>query len=156
MSFKFIPINNQFLNQSKKIENMLFKQKSMELINSIAFVTLAEKGDIDDITALEHLDIFSPWVSGMIYNTGALRKYNDELYRCVQNHTAQIDWTPDIALSLWTKIGDPNEEYPTWSQPIGAHDAYLKGDKVTHNEIKWVSNCDANIWEPGVYGWDIV
>lgn len=46
--------------------------------------------------------------------------------------------------------------YPAWSQPIGSHDAYAAGDKVTHNEKKWVSTCNANVWEPGVYGWEEV
>lgn len=30
---------------------------------------------------------------------------------------------------------------------------YANGDKVTHNEKKWVSDVDSNVWEPGVYGW---
>lgn len=24
---------------------------------------------------------------------------------------------------------------------------------MTHNEKKWVSDVDSNVWEPGVYGW---
>lgn len=39
-------------------------------------------------------------------------------------------------------------------QPTGAHDAYKKGDKVTHDGKYWVSTADANVWEPGVYGWE--
>lgn len=73
--------------------------------------------------------------------------------RCVQAHTSQADWTPDATASLWKKIGDPTEEWPAWSQPIGAHDAYNSGDKVSHNGKHWTSNIDANVWEPGVYGW---
>lgn len=30
---------------------------------------------------------------------------------------------------------------------------YANGDKVTHNEKKWVSDVGSNVWEPGVYGW---
>lgn len=65
----------------------------------------------------------------------------------------EADWTPDATASLWKKIGDPTEEWPAWSQPIGAHDAYNSGDKVSHNGKHWTSNIDANVWEPGVYGW---
>ena len=39
-------------------------------------------------------------------------------------------------------------------QPIGAHDAYAKGDKTSHNSKNWVSTVDNNVWEPGVYGWE--
>ena len=120
---------------------------------SIAFVTLAEAGSIDDVTAGEHMDVFSPWASAVSYTTGNLRTYNGKLYRCVQAHTSQDDWTPDAATSLWAVTSDPAEEWPTWSQPVGATDAYAKDSKVTHNDKRWISDVDANVWEPGVYGW---
>lgn len=120
---------------------------------SIAFVTLAEAGSIDDVTAGEHMDVFSPWASAVSYKTGNLRTYNGKLYRCVQAHTSQDDWTPDAATSLWALTSDPAEEWPAWSQPVGATDAYAKGSKVTHNDKRWISDVDANVWEPGVYGW---
>lgn len=120
---------------------------------SIAFVTLAEAGSIDDVTAGEHMDVFSPWASAVSYKTGNLRTYNGKLYRCVQAHTSQDDWTPDAATSLWALTSDPAEEWPAWSQPVGATDAYAKDSKVTHNNKRWISDVDANVWEPGVYGW---
>ena len=46
------------------------------------------------------------------------------------------------------------DEFPEWVQPIGAHDAYAKGDKASHNGKNWVSTADNNVWEPGVYGWE--
>lgn len=54
---------------------------------------------------------------------------------------------------MWTQIGNPLEEFPDWVQPLGAHDAYSKGAKVSHNGEKWTSDVDGNVWEPGVYGW---
>ena len=48
---------------------------------------------------------------------------------------------------------DPAEEWPEWSQPVGAHDAYSKDAKVSHNGKHWTSTVDSNVWEPGVYGW---
>ena len=130
------------------------QQVETDLINNITFVALAENGTLDEVTATEHAALFSDWVPGVAYITGNIRKYNNNLYKCVQAHTSQADWTPDAAPSLWIKIGDPAEEYPAWSQPIGAHDAYNAGDTVTHNEKKWKSTVDGNVWEPGVYGWE--
>ena len=75
------------------------------------------------------------------------------MYKCVQAHTSQAGWEPDKAVSLWSAASDPAEEWPEWSQPVGAHDAYAKGDKVSHNGKHWTSTADANVWEPGVYGW---
>lgn len=31
-----------------------------------------------------------------------------------------------------------------------------KGDKVSHNGKHWQSDIDANVYEPGVYGWSEV
>lgn len=122
-------------------------------VMGIAFVTLAEDGKIDNVTAGEHVGLFAEWAYPIAYTVGQIRRYGGELYRCVQAHTSQEDWTPDKTASLWSKTADPAEEWPEWSQPVGAHDAYGKGDKVTHNGQHYTSTVDANVWEPGVYGW---
>lgn len=94
--------------------------------------------------------------SGHEYYQGEKVTYEQKYYRCVQNHKSQIDWTPEAAPSLWSEISDPTEEFPEWRQPTGAHDAYSKGDKVSHNSKHWISDMDANVYEPGVYGWSEV
>ena len=45
--------------------------------------------------------------------------------------------------------GEDQREQPDSTNP------YSKGDKVTHNGKMWVSTIDNNVWEPGVYGWEI-
>ena len=117
---------------------------------AIAFVVLAESGSIDDVTASEQATLFSEWVPGVKYAVGQLRRYGDTLYRCVQEHTSQEGWEPDKAASLWSAT---SEEWPEWSQPIGAHDAYSAGAKVSHDGKHWTSDLDGNVWEPGVSGW---
>lgn len=114
----------------------------------------AEAGSIDPTTAAEHADLFAEWAFPVAYTVGQIRRYQGTLYKCVQAHTSQADWTPTAASSLWSKTNDPAEEWPEWSQPVGAHDAYSKGAKVSHNSKHWVSTADANVWEPGVYGWE--
>ena len=131
--------------------HILQEQKT---VNSIVFVTLAEAGKIDTVTAEEHMELFAPWAYPADYKIGNLRRYNGRLYKCIGDHTSQADWTPDVAVSLWVSTSDPAEEYPAWSQPVGAHDAYNTGDKVSHNGKHWTSDVDANVWEPGVYGWE--
>jgi len=98
--------------------------------------------------------IYPDWKKdGYPYFAGERVTYNGAYYRCIQNHTSQADWTPDIAVSLWVSTSDPSEEWPEWKQPSGAHDAYQNGDKVSHNDKHWTSDIDANVYEPGVYGW---
>lgn len=121
---------------------------------SIMFVTLAEAGDIDGAAAAEHAELFAPWAYPVKYKTGQIRRYTDgKLYRCVQDHTSQEDWTPDAASSLWAVAADPAEAWPAWSQPVGAHDAYAKDSRTSHNGKHWASDLDGNVWEPGIYGW---
>ena len=130
--------------------------QEQEAVNSIAFVTLAEAGNIDTVTAEEHMELFAPWAYPADYKVGNLRRYNGRLYKCIGDHTSQADWAPDVSVSLWAPTSDPAEEWPEWSQPIGAHDAYNAGDKVSHSDKKWTSDLDGNVWEPGVYGWSEV
>ena len=105
---------------------------------------------LDDATALTGVELFPPWKL-IAYSVGDRVQYNGTLYKCVQAHTAQSDWTPDATPALWVTV--TVEEWPEWVQPAGSHDAYVKGSKVTHNGERWISDVDSNVWEPGVYGW---
>lgn len=109
---------------------------------------------LDDATALTGIELFPAWVAGKAYAKEDRVQYGGTLYRCVQAHTSQSDWTPDATPALWVVVS--LEEYPEWVQPTGAHDAYAQDAKVTHNGKKWVSTIAANVYEPGVYGWDEV
>lgn len=124
--------------------------------NGLMFVIMAEDGQIDATTAAERTELFAPWAYPVHYTTGQIRQYGGKLYRCLEAHTSQDDWAPDTAPSLWVAISDPNEEWPSWSQPIGAQDAYPLDAKVSHGEKHWLSTTDNNVWEPGLYGWEEV
>lgn len=109
---------------------------------------------IPDEASIEYSSLFptfNPY--GHQYKTGDRFRYKGELYKVLQDHTSQEDWTPDTAVSLYVKIADPAIEWPEWVQPLGAHDAYPKGAKVSHKEKHWVSDIESNVYEPGVYGW---
>ena len=110
--------------------------------------------EMTDAQAMESAALFPLWESGKSYLKDERLKYKDVLYKVLQPHTSQADWTPDTAVSLYVKIADPSIEWPEWVQPLGAHDAYALGAKVSHNGKHWISNVDNNVWEPGIYGWD--
>ena len=117
-----------------------------------ALVTLREGAT--DAQALAVPVLYPAWRSGVAYVTGHRVLHGGVLYKCVQAHTSQADWTPDATPALWVVVSI--DEYPEWVQPTGAHDAYNIGDKVTHNGKTWVSDVDNNVWEPGVYGWKCI
>lgn len=101
--------------------------------------------------------MFNEWSGDSVaYKVGDRVKYFGLLYKCIQAHTSQSVWAPDVAVSLWVRIANPAEEWPEWIQPLGAQDAYQVGDKVSHNDKHWQNNTANNVWEPGVYGWDEV
>ncbi len=86
-------------------------------------------------------------------------RYREMLYKCLTTHSIdprQSDWNPADAPTLWARISDPAEEWPGWVQPTDATNAYPIGSKVTHNGRRWISVADANVWEPGIYGWEEV
>ena len=101
---------------------------------AIALRKLIEKlsADLPDSEAYTAPELFPMWQL-KDYQTGDRVQYQSLLYKCLQAHTAQADWTPDTAVSLWVRVDDPSIEFPEWVQPTGAHDAYNKGDKVSHN-----------------------
>ena len=107
---------------------------------------------LDDEQAETVTMLFEVWQPDTAYIVGDRRQYDGLLYRCVQAHTSQTGWEPPNVPALWVRTS--TEEWPEWIQPTGAQDAYPLGAKVTHNEKHWISALDANIWEPGVYGWD--
>ena len=105
-----------------------------------------------DDDAVEHIILFPAWMVGKDYVVDERIRYDGKLYKVLQAHRSQADWTPDVAVSLFVQIHDPGKEWPEWVQPVGAHDAYAKGAKVSHNDSHWISNVDGNVWEPGSVG----
>ncbi len=124
---------------------------------SVVFAALAEAGTLDDATVSEHPEVFPEWDENLTCKAGTIVSEGGRLYRAIHD-IAQVaqNTKPSETPSMWTPIGDPSEEYPTWYQPIGAHDAYAVGDKVSHGGKQWISTVENNVWEPGVYGWDEV
>lgn len=118
---------------------------------------------LDDDKAMEVAYVYDPWEENKAYDVGVYLTYgvngvgDPQLYKVVQAHTSQADWTPDVTPSLFTPIGLNEKGYPVWSQPTGAHDAYNKGDIVDYNGTLYQSLIDGNIYSPDAYpaGWVI-
>lgn len=136
-----------------KVQNALELRKALQLFLS----TL----DIDSYQQemLEVPTVFPKYVVGKTYKTKEIFTYGEnsvgdpQLYQVLQDHTSAEEWTPDTATSLYKKVGVTEDGTATWVQPLGATDAYMTGDIVSHNDKIWVSDVDNNVWEPGVYGW---
>ena len=110
---------------------------------------------LTDEQALKAAALYPAWSAQDTYDAGERVRFDGTLYKCLQPHAAQPDWTPTAAPSLWAKVlpSDTGEPLP-WEQPESTN-PYMQGDKVTHGGKTWVSAIDNNVWEPGVYGWEV-
>ena len=71
---------------------------------------------LGDDEALEIKSIYPEWESCVEYTTRKKARYKGKLYRCLQAHTSQDAWTPDVSASLWTVIDE--EHKGTVNDPI--------------------------------------
>ena len=128
-----------------------------DIVEAVKKMLASSVGDLTDEEALEVAALYPTWASKIGQSVTAGEKsdrlwYNGKLYKVIQPHTVQEEWTPDITPALYVEVSIA--EIPAWKQPTGAHNAYQSGDKVKHNSKAWISNVDNNVWEPGVYGWE--
>ena len=113
---------------------------------------------LSDDDAYDVPELFPRWKTDTAYAMDDRIAYDDKLYKCVQAHTSQSDWTPDITPNMWTEVAAPGT-IPVWRQPTGAQDAYMMGDKVhypTASDPVYESLMDYNVFEPIVTGWQLV
>lgn len=111
---------------------------------------------LDDENALKSVELFPAWKEDDVYEVDDRVRYEGILYKCLIAHTAQSDWSPQDAVSLWARVLIPDPEViPDWIQPESTN-PYMMGDKVRHNGKVWISDIDYNVFEPGVAGWSEV
>lgn len=92
------------------------------------------------------------------YTVDTRVRYNNILYRVLQDHISQEAWNPEDAPSLFAKVLIPDENViPEWEQPDSTN-AYQIGDKVRFDGHIYESAIANNIWSPAAYpaGWNLV
>lgn len=117
---------------------------------------------LPDEKALEIATVYDAWREGVVYSVGEFVTHGEnsvgdpQLYKVVQAHTAQADWTPDKTPALFSAVGLDDSGYPIWSKPTGSHDAYKSGDVVNYNGVLYKSLIDGNVYSPDEYpaGWE--
>lgn len=115
---------------------------------------IKSSASLSDTDALQAVELFKRWNGdGQEYVVDERVSDDGILYKVLQNHTSQPSWKPADSPSLFVRVDDPSIEWPEWIQPVGSTDAYAKGAKVSHLGKHWVSDVDANVWEPGVAMW---
>lgn len=69
----------------------------------------------------------------------------------------QLDARLSLLESQGTTDPKPEEEWPEYIQPLGAHDAYNAGDKIIFNSKKYICKMDGCVWDPLAYpgAWEL-
>lgn len=127
---------------------MVTTEELLQKISLALSYIVQNMNDFSDYQALQIAELYAAWHVDVNYRVGQIVRYEGSLYRCVQDHASQSDWTPDVSASMWSKISFADNGVENWIQPTGAHDSYNIGDHVMHNDVEWVSLVNGNIWEP--------
>lgn len=72
--------------------------------NELVEFTKKARATADDQTALTAKDLYPAWAAGLTVAVGDRYQYNEKLYKVIQAHTTQADWTPNITPAMWTVI----------------------------------------------------
>lgn len=110
------------------------KEKLIDIIN----------GKTTDDEKLQLIDIYDEWILGKAYVTDDYVQYQDKLYKCLQAHTSQGDWTPDKAVSLWAQIGTTNPDTGLEELYPSSTNLYSKDKIGTYEGHVYKSNYDNN------------
>lgn len=112
---------------------------------------------LTDEEALYAPELYPNWAPEQTYNVGERVRFDGTLYRVIQTHDAQAEWTPAAAPSLFAEVlpGQDDTEPGEWVQPDSTN-GYMTGDRVTYDGKTWESTVNGNVWTPGTYGWVVV
>ena len=151
-------LTSEELANIRAMEREEARQAAATLLNSIALEQVANDlvdNSEDAFEIIEAVAAFFPdWEPDTAVEVGDRFYYQGQLLEVITAHTTQAGWQPDQLPALYKVYRAPGEIAP-WVQPIGAQDAYSIGDQVTHNGQTWTSTHDDNVWEPGVFGWEV-
>ena len=133
----------------------LTKEEQLENQRNLALTFFAET--LSDAQALQVPMLFDEFDgNGVAYEVGKRVLYNDILYKVIQAHTSQADWTPVAAPSLFAKVINETIDgsIPEFEQPDSTN-PYMKGDRVIFNGKVYESLIDNNVYSPEAYpaGW---
>lgn len=90
----------------------------IEQANAIRASMNTVTATLTDEEAIAVAELFLPWEIGVDYKVDDRRRYKEILYKCLQEHTSQADWTPDAVPALWAAIN--NGHAGTIDDPIPA------------------------------------
>lgn len=119
-----------------------------EILQAVKRMLASSVEEMTDEEALEVAALFPTWASkiGEAVTAGERLWYDTKLYKVLQDHTVQQDWTPDTAVSLYVEVSI--EEWPEIPEVITAENAFMTGDKGTWKGQHYICQMDNCVWNP--------
>lgn len=158
-------IQGEILTESEFTKENRLKEISDSLLLEIIY------NETDTQTILDNTDLYPMFEEGISVLNEAdsvdgipyrCKDFNDEnelvLWEAVLSHTTALEWPPKDVPALFKRV-TLDGEIPVWVQPLGSFDSYQTGDKVhfpSDTDPIYESVVDNNVWQPLVYGWQLV
>lgn len=130
------------------LNNLAIKpQDAVQFRNSVNIILAT----LTDEQAIKTPILFPIWQPNTEYSAGDRVRYENKLYKVVQNHISQNTWLPLSTPSLYTSLLIDEEfgKILNWIQPDSTN-GYSIGNKVFHSGKTWISLLDNNVFEPGL------
>lgn len=94
---------------------------------------------LPDEDALGGVELFPAWAVGASYEAGVRLRYGEKLYKVLQAHTSQADWTPDIATSLYAEVEKPGQgDTPEDPIPYSGNMELLEGKYYAQDGVTYI------------------
>ena len=97
---------------------------------------------LDRAAALEVITLHPVWAAGMICEAGKRVQHDGALYEILQTHTAQVDWPPDIATSLFERVDETHTGTINDPIPYDGNMALESGLYYSQNGVVYLCNRD--------------
>ena len=135
---------------------MTNKAKLMEKVERVRNAMDYASTAMTDEQALNAVALYPKWSPDTAYYLGDRVRDGDALYKCIQAHTAQTDWSPSATPALWVGVA-PEGEAREIKDGMLATEAFAKGEVGWYGTKtdRYESLIDGNVWTPAAYpgGW---
>lgn len=121
---------------------MMTLNEILNAYNNRTITTIETLAKIDDATALTITALFPEWSNGIDYTADTRIRYNGKLYRVVQSHTSQADWTPDVTPALYTEVAEPGQGTRDNPIPYSGNMALEKGKYYAQDGVVYICTRD--------------
>lgn len=150
-------VTDELLMQALPIESFIVVSAEEALPNALGLLLRLAVAD-GRLTDAELLSVKPAlegrlWQPGIEVKNGDVYAYGNFLWRCLQDHTTQGTWPPDLTPALWRKVEIVSEDaVRVWQAGVD----YIVGDEVAYPDEDGIlytcqqAHASQTGWEPAV------